>query len=156
MIVKDIIMEDFANYKLPSMFVICPYCDFKCDKENGQPICQNSQVAKLPNINLSDDYIVDAYKNNNISQAIVFGGLEPFNSDDLQQLIKKIRFVTADPIIIYTGFTETEVKHYFSWIYNINNVIIKFGRFVPEQPSHFDEILGVRLASLNQYALHVN
>lgn len=156
MIVKDIIMEDFANYKLPSMFVICPHCDFKCDKENGQSICQNSQVAKLPNINLSDDYIINAYKNNNISQAIVFGGLEPFNSDDLQQLIKKIRLVTTDLIVIYTGFTETEVKHYFSWIYNISNVIIKFGRFVPEQPSHFDEVLGVRLASPNQYALHIN
>ena len=32
------------------------------------------------------------------------------------------------------------------------NIIIKFGRFIPNQPSIYDEILGVTLASNNQYA----
>ena len=32
------------------------------------------------------------------------------------------------------------------------NVIIKFGRYVPNKESHYDEILGINLVSDNQYA----
>ena len=35
------------------------------------------------------------------------------------------------------------------------NVIIKFGRFIPNQKPHFDEVLGVELASPNQYAVEL-
>ena len=35
MIVKGIITEDFVNYKEPCMTIEFPYCDFKCDRENG-------------------------------------------------------------------------------------------------------------------------
>jgi len=38
-------------------------------------------------------------------------------------------------------------------IYRDMNIIIKFGRFIPDQKSHMDETLGVELASPNQYAL---
>ena len=40
-------------------------------------------------------------------------------------------------------------------IYNHSwdNIIIKFGRFIPDQKSTFDSVLGVELASQNQYAL---
>jgi len=36
------------------------------------------------------------------------------------------------------------------------NVIIKFGRFIPNQEPHYDEILGVNLASNNQYARRIS
>ena len=32
------------------------------------------------------------------------------------------------------------------------NVIVKFGRFIPNQESHYDKILGVNLVSNNQYS----
>ena len=32
------------------------------------------------------------------------------------------------------------------------NIIVKFGRFKPNEESHLDKLLGVRLASPNQYA----
>ena len=35
------------------------------------------------------------------------------------------------------------------------NIIIKYGRFIPDQKSHYDEILGVELASNNQYARNI-
>ena len=35
---------------------------------------------------------------------------------------------------------------------NFKNIIIKFGRYVPNQKEHYDEILGINLASSNQYA----
>jgi hypothetical protein len=35
---------------------------------------------------------------------------------------------------------------------NFDNIIIKYGRYIPGQEKHFDETLGVYLASDNQYA----
>lgn len=35
MIVKEIIIEDFLQYKKPCMFILMPYCSFKCEKECG-------------------------------------------------------------------------------------------------------------------------
>ena len=35
---RAIIGEDFTNYKEPSMFLIFPYCNLKCDIENGNQI----------------------------------------------------------------------------------------------------------------------
>ena len=31
--IKDVIDEDFANYKKPSMFIATSQCSFKCEKE---------------------------------------------------------------------------------------------------------------------------
>ena len=32
------------------------------------------------------------------------------------------------------------------------NIIVKFGRYVPNQLPHYDNVLGIKLASDNQYA----
>ena len=32
------------------------------------------------------------------------------------------------------------------------NIIIKFGRYIPNQEKHYDDVLGIELASDNQYA----
>ena len=58
-------------------------------------------------------------------------------------------------IVIYTGYTEEEVQKHFNWIYvypYYYPLIIKYGRFIPNQESHYDNTLGVTLASPNQYA----
>lgn len=153
--IKGIIFEDFINYKKPSMVIEFPICkNFKCDKECGQQVCQNSELAKAPNKNVSITNLVKTYMNNNITEAIVFQGLEPFDSkDDLYQLIKVFREYTNNDIVIYTGYTETELDYEIETLKRLfKNIIIKFGRFIPNQESRFDEILGVTLASSNQYA----
>ena len=153
MIVKGIIDEDFVNYKKPSMTIEFPYCSFKCDKDCGQQVCQNSALVNEPNISISVYKIIDRYLNNPITKAIVCQGLEPFDSkDDLITFIDRLRRRTDDDIIIYTGYTKKELQAEIQLLQNFNNIIIKFGRFIPNQPSHFDDILGVTLASPNQYA----
>lgn len=154
MLIKGLIDEDFVNYKKPSMFIITPYCDFKCEKECGiDGICQNSSLSKINPIKVIIDDIIQRYLNNNITKAVVIGGMEPFLvSEEIDEFIKKFREVSKDDIVIYTGYNEQEVKDRFNFIYNYDNIIIKFGRFIPNQDSHFDEILGVNLASPNQYA----
>ena len=61
MIVKDIIWEDFVNYFKPSMFIITPTCSFKCDKECGKPVCQNSELAKAPTIDIDNEEIIEQW-----------------------------------------------------------------------------------------------
>ena len=155
--IKGLVDEDFTNYKKPSMFIIFSSCTFKCDKEAGCSICQNSGLANEPDIDISAIEIVSRYVKNPITKAIVFGGLEPWDSQfDMEQLIMEFRKYTNDNIIIYTGYTEEELKNKISEINCYNNIIIKFGRFVPNQEKHYDEVLGVELASPNQYARRIS
>ena len=32
------------------------------------------------------------------------------------------------------------------------NIVVKYGRYIPNSESHYDEVLGITLASSNQYA----
>ena len=152
--IKGIIHEDFVNYKKPSMVVEFPRCDFKCDKECGQEVCQNSSLVKSPTHDIPVDKIVLSYLKNSITSALVCQGLEPFDSkEDLYQLIKFFRKYADDDIVIYTGYTEEELFFDIEFLKRVyKNIIIKFGRFIPNQPSYYDETLGVFLASSNQYA----
>ena len=36
--VKNLLDEDFVNFKKPSMFIATSKCDFKCEKECGEKI----------------------------------------------------------------------------------------------------------------------
>lgn len=157
MLVKDVIFEDFINYKKPSLFIVFGRCSFKCNKEEGCDICQNSHITSLPDIDVPLDYICAKYKRNLLSQAIVCGGLEPFDSkDDLFSLIKSFRKFTEDDIVIYTGYTEEELKEEINILKQYKNIIIKFGRYKSNEESHFDALLGVYLASHNQYAKRIS
>ena len=50
--IKGLVDEDFVQYQKPSMFIIAPYCSFKCDKEAGCEVCQNSDLAAAPIIEI--------------------------------------------------------------------------------------------------------
>lgn len=153
MLIKNIVQEDFVNYKKPSMFIAFPFCSFKCERECGIKCCQNSPLAQMPNIEVSIDTIVEAYLNNDITKAIVFGGLEPFDSfDDVYALIKALRERANDDIIIFTGYNKSEIKQQIILLRQFPNIIIKYGRFIPGDKPHRDECLGIDLASQNQYA----
>lgn len=144
---------DIVNYHQPTMFIVFPYCSFKCDKEAGIQVCQNSELAKEPIIEISEDRIIQMYKRNPLLHGVVCGGLEPFDSmRELSNFLHLFRLYYKDPIIIYTGYTETEAELCVSYLKPLGNLIIKFGRFIPNRPSRYDEILGVTLASDNQYA----
>ena len=76
MMVKQIIDEDFVNYKKPSMFIAFPSCTWKCEKECGKRVCQNSALATAPNIEVSVGEIANRYIDNSLTKAIVIGGLK--------------------------------------------------------------------------------
>ena len=156
--IKFLVDEDFVNYKKPSMFIGFPSCTWKCEKECGQKMCQNKELALSPDIEVSYETIVSRYMQNPITKAIVCGGLEPFdNWEDLVNLIHEFRRHTQDFIIIYSGFYLSEINDKVEYLkQNYDNIIIKFGRFVPNQEPHYDEVLGIKLASPNQYAERIS
>ena len=157
MILKGIIDIDFVNYQKASLVLEFPYCSFKCDKECGMQVCQNSELASTPNVEISNEEIIKRYLDNPVSQAIVMQGLEPFNSVyALYTFIRDFREVSKDDIIIYTGFTEREIYLYVDTLKSYDNIIIKYGRYIPNEKPHKDELLGVYLASSNQYAKKIS
>lgn len=154
---RGIVDEDFVNYKVPSLFIITAYCDFKCCKEAGNEICQNLPVIKQPIIEVDNDKLIQRYLDNPITKAIVFGGLEPFYDayfEEMYEFILTLRwdYNCFDPVVIYTGYYPDELVEELMSLSKFDNIIVKFGRFVPDQRPHFDEVLGVNLASDNQWA----
>lgn len=154
MIIKAINEEDFTNYKKPSMFVAFPRCNWKCEKECGKRVCQNGALAAAPDIEVYATSLVGRYLENPITKAVVIGGLEPMDSfSELEDFILTFRLWSNDDVVIYTGYTEEEIKNKTERLKVFSPIVIKFGRFIPGQKPHYDEALGVMLASDNQYAV---
>ncbi len=155
--VLNLIYEDFTNYKKPSMFIGMGTCDFKCCKEAGisPDVCQNYQLQH-DFMEVSVDTIVGNYESNNISEAIVIGGLEPFNDyTSLYELVEKFREVTNDDIVIYTGYYPYELCLSLLGLRKFDNIIVKFGRYVPDDEPRYDKLLGVELSSSNQFGMNI-
>ena len=159
MLVNRIIQEDFSNYKKPSLFIGMPYCDGKCwrDLNLSPTLCQNHELfdAEIFSVNIGD--LCKQYIDNPITKAIVFGGLEPFHDDSFLHMlffIEKLRvlYKCNDDVVIYTGYYPTEITGKVKQLENYDNIIIKYGRYVPNKPSIYDDVLGVELASNNQWA----
>ena len=152
--IKGLISEDFVNYKKPAMTIMFPHCNgFKC----GAEYCQNSPLSKAEDIEMDISNIVIRYLNNPITESVVMQGLEPFDSwDDLIGLVGCLRHSTDDDIVIYTGYYKEEIADKIALLSKYKNIIIKYGRYIPDQKKHYDEVLGVYLASSNQYAERIS
>lgn len=170
---KGITDEDFVNYKVPSMFIATATCSFKCDQEYGAPICQNGILAKQPTLDIPVEQIIDRYLKNPITHAIVLGGLEPLDSvtddwdtsvfcygddEDLYGFLQWLRWGVKceDDVVIYTGYNKDEIEDHLNAFKTYAPIVVKYGRYIPGQKPHFDPILGVMLASDNQYAERIN
>ena len=164
MLIKNLIDEDFVNYKKPSMFIGSSYCDFKCEKECGLRVCQNSELAAAPCIDIDPEEIITRFNNNPITEAIVFGGLEPLYAPDnkiniFHYFSSYINLLNEETdIVVYTGYYPEEIPYssfqYWGSMTDAikGHLIFKFGRFIPNRPSRYDDVLGVTLASDNQFA----
>lgn len=155
---KNITDEVFQDYKKTSMLLATYKCDWKCAKEGGfdVSVCQNSELAKQENIEVSIKSIINRYLSNSITQAIVIGGLEPMlQFDEILEFIKAFRLKSEDDVVIYTGYYPDELINELGKLVEYKNIIVKFGRY-KENNKIFDEVLGIWLSSNNQYAIKIS
>lgn len=152
--IKGIIDYDTINYKLPCLTIEFPYCDGKCNMLNNCVVCQNTELALQPDIDVSGEQIWKLYNENPLTKAFCFQGMEPFDSMmDMCELIIFIRKIKNchDPIVIYTGYEKGEDPVIENFLHHYDNIIVKWGRFILGDEPHYDEVLGVKLASNNQW-----
>lgn len=153
--IKDLMDENFQDYKKTSMFICTTFCDGKCYKELGLDcsLCQNSKILTQAIVDVPDEKIVQRYISNPITKAIVIGGLEPFEQyEELFNLISKFREKTNDDIVIYTGFYKNEIEDQVEKLKQFPNIIIKYGRYIPNKEPKYDPVLEITLANPEQYA----
>jgi hypothetical protein len=101
------------------------------------------------------EYIVKRYLNNPLTHALVIAGLEPLlQLDEILELVVTFRTHCNDDVVIYTGYDMCEIdSNFLQSLSEYENIYLKCGRFIPNQPPHYDEVLGINLASNNQYGL---
>ena len=157
---KGVIMEDFVNYAKPSLFLITCKCDWKCCHEANIPttVCQNEPVIRQATKGFSISSIYNAYIDDEITKAVVIGGLEPIlQFEEILSLIEYFREQKCmDDFVIYTGYYKDEIEKEIIQLKKYPNVILKYGRYKPNAPSRFDEVLKITLASDNQYAERIS
>ena len=147
--ILTIVDEDFINYKNPCMYIAMPHCSFKC----GECTCQNNHFKDSEIKDVDIEYLIIRYMNNKLTSSVVFSGLEPFDSFyDMKDFIIGLRSRCNDDVVIYTGYEESEIKDKLDELKIFGNIIVKFGRFIENSNPRYDELLGVELASENQYA----
>ena len=157
---RGIIVEDFCNYKLPSLFISSISCDWKCCIEQGvdKSICQNASIALSKIVDVRDDKIYSLYKNNVITKAVVIGGLEPFlQFDEVDRLISLFRdHEELCDFVLYTGYYPDEITDKIEVLSRHKNIIIKFGRYIQNMNPKYDDVLGITLISDNQFAKRIS
>lgn len=159
--VKKVVDERFDDYYLPAMFIGTISCNGKCCTEAGVPlsVCQNDGWRSCAPIAIDDCELCERYLSNDITKAVVIGGLEPFEQfAEVEEFIHTLRIVYAcmDDVVIYTGYRRAEIQKQVDALSVYKNIIIKFGRYVPGGTPIYDDVLGVTLASDNQYAERIS
>ena len=159
--VKEILDEDFINYKKPAMFIGTVSCSGKCCIEAGIPlaVCQNDGWRSRAPIEISIDTVCQRYLANPITSAIVFGGLEPFEQfDEVYEFIEllRTRYQCDADVVIYTGYYANEIPGQLQMLRRFPHVIVKYGRYIPDAEPRYDIVLGVELASNTQYAERIS
>lgn len=157
--IKGFREEDFVQYSKPVMFIGTCFCNWKCCLEQrlDKSICQNSALATVPLLNIDNETLIERYLANPITKGIVFGGLEPFDQyEEIYDFINDFREESEDEVIIYTGYNLEEIIDQVTELKDFGNIIVKFGRYIPNSQKIYDKVLGVTLASDNQYAMRLD
>lgn len=157
-LLKDAV-EVFQDYKKSALLLCTCFCDWKCCTESNhdKTMCQNSKLENSPNKEIPFNRILEMVERNSVIDAVIFGGLEPLIQ--INQVIQCIEYlrkhgVTKD-ILIYTGYYLEEIDEPVINRLSESNVILKCGRYIPDRPPKFDDVLGITLASDNQYSIEL-
>lgn len=158
--VRDIVDKHYGDYYKPSMFIVFGNCDWQCTNEGGFEckLCQDISLTLQQEINIRAEILCERYVEDTTTNAILIGGLEPMtNFSDLYSFIHTLRvdFDCHDDVVIYTGYYPHEIEKQLEKLSEFDNIIFKFGRYIPYGEPKFDEVLKVELSSDNQFGCRV-
>lgn len=74
----------------------------------------------------------------------------------LELIIEFRRNGVLDDVVIYTGYYPHELEVEIQQLKKFKNIVVKFGRYLLNSTPKYDEVLGVTLASDNQYAVRIS
>lgn len=155
------IREVFGDYKKTSLLLSVKTCDYKCCIEGNFNIniCHNYHLDSNEEKEISPQYIWNKVNSNPLIQGVIFAGKEPMLDiyfEDMLKVIKEIRENSNIDIVIFTGYYEKEIPNKIEELKKYKNIVVKFGRYIPNRNSIFSDVLGTTLASDNQYAVKIS
>ena len=142
--------EVYNDYKKVGVLLATPTCNNNCK------YCQNEYLKKKKPIEYDISEIFNFVKKNKLIKSFIFGGLDCMDSfDQTYDIIKEIRKKFDYDIVLYTGKLKTDINLEIEKLKNFKGIIIKFGKYKKNKEKKYDELLGITLASNNQYSRRI-
>lgn len=153
----DVKTDNITDYKKTSLLLVFPFCSGKCGEE-----CQNKHLMGTTPTGYKNTDIINLYIDLPSHGAVVFAGLEPWDSfSEMKQLVKDfVSQYKAIDIVIYTGYEYNEIENQIQELVDCfkanvansdDNLIIKYGMYDVNKKEYWkSNILGVNLATTNQ------
>ena len=162
----------FADYYIESLnatesYKIAYNCSYNTARTNGARLLANANIKEYIDEVMSAKDESRIASQDEILQILtdIARGVTEEEVVQFSQLGEELR-TTRKPTIkdrmgmssidYATLFKKEEILNHINWLQQFENIIIKFGRYIPNQGKHFDEILGIWLSSDNQYAEEIS
>lgn len=146
---KGIIHERAEDAPFMGALIIATSCSNRC---RG---CFNQHLKDAETYLRYADEVIEEVKQNPFNDGIILGGLEWSEQPD--DMIALVSCATAAQlkVMIYTGLTEEEFYRRVPSHY-LHSCYIKFGKYDEKHLSDNHTSFGVKLASTNQYIVHLD
>lgn len=146
---KGIVHERAEDAPFMGALIISVSCSNNCRD------CFNQHLKDAKTYIRYADEIIEEVKQNHFNDGIILGGLEWSEQPDDTIALISCAAAAGLEVMIYTGLTEEEFyrripRHY------LHNCYIKFGKYDEKCLSDTYTSFGVKLASTNQYIVHLD
>lgn len=146
---KGIIHERAEDAPFMGALIIATSCSNRC---RG---CFNQHLKDAETYLRYADEIIKEVKQNPFNDGIILGGLEWSEQPDDMIALVSCAAAAGLKVMVYTGLTEEEFYRRVPSHY-LHNCYIKFGKYDEKCLSDNHTSFGVKLASTNQYIVHLD
>lgn len=142
------VRETITDYRKSTLYLCGYICTLGCKD------CFHNELKKNHPTTLSIEKLFTDYISTTSCDAILFSGLNWL--EQIEELFVLIHYIRSNhinkDIVIYTGYDKHEISDKIAMLSKFDNIIIKYGRFDATLPPRYDDVLGITLASSNQWA----
>ena len=146
---KGIIHERAEDAPFMGALIIATSCSNRC---RG---CFNQHLKDAETYLRYADEVIEEVKQNPFNDGIILGGLEWSEQPDDMIALVSCATAAQPKVMIYTGLTEEEFYRRVPSHY-LHSCYIKFGKYDEKHLSDNHTSFGVKLASTNQYIVHLD